>query len=209
MDKIILGLLILKRLTVYEIRTIIKKNFQPMCSDSLGSIQAAVKKLLAAQMLTCSEYVEKGINKKRYSITNMGRKALLDWLQIPADLADSKNMELGKLLFMGLVPAGKRSALMDEMIARLETELAFLLGVRATVDAKEAATTEIGEVLGYWKNDKEYYEGIQNATQNPDMTENLNDIEYFQIATLQYGIDSLKFHIKWLKTLKKKMSGKT
>ena len=35
-----------------------------MCSDSLGSIQAALKKLLMLEMVTFEELVEKGVNKK-------------------------------------------------------------------------------------------------------------------------------------------------
>lgn len=45
MDKLILGLLMIKHFTVYEIRQVMRQNFSSMCSDSLGSIQAALKKL--------------------------------------------------------------------------------------------------------------------------------------------------------------------
>lgn len=45
MDKIILGILMLHRMTAYELRNIIRNNFKSMCSDSLGSIQAASQKI--------------------------------------------------------------------------------------------------------------------------------------------------------------------
>ena len=64
MDKIILGILMLRRMTAYEIRNIIKNNFKSMCSDSLGSIQSALKKLFELKMVTYEELVEKGVNKK-------------------------------------------------------------------------------------------------------------------------------------------------
>ncbi|MCL2013234.1 MAG: PadR family transcriptional regulator [Cystobacterineae bacterium] len=203
MDKIILGLLMLKRLTVYEIRNIIRQNFKDICSDSLGSIQAAIKKLLAAQMLTCSEYVEKSVNKKQYSITDRGRGAFSEWIQSPALLAGGKNMELGKLLFMGLVPAEKCLLLVDEMIASLEKKLSFLLEVQAVAKVEGKANKE--RVIAYLREDSEYDTGIQQATQNADLGENINRIGYFQFATLQYGIASLTFHIQWLQTLKEKM----
>jgi len=38
MDKLILGLLMMSRLTVYEMRTSIRENFKEICSDSLGAI---------------------------------------------------------------------------------------------------------------------------------------------------------------------------
>ena len=50
----------IKHFTVYEIRQIIRQNFTSICSDSLGSIQAALKKLSQQEAVTFSEYVEKG-----------------------------------------------------------------------------------------------------------------------------------------------------
>ena len=49
MDKLILGLLMIKHFTVYEIRQVMRQNFSSMCSDSLGSIQAALKKTVPAR----------------------------------------------------------------------------------------------------------------------------------------------------------------
>ena len=51
-------------MTAYELRNVIRNNFKSMCSDSLGSIQAALKKLLMLEMVTFEELVEKGVNKK-------------------------------------------------------------------------------------------------------------------------------------------------
>ena len=191
MNKLILGLLILARFTIYEIRVIIGKNFQPMCSDSLGSIQAAMKKLLAAGMVTYSEYVEKGVNKKRYSITGKGRKEFMEWLVVPADMTNFKNIELGKLLFMGLAPSEKRLELIDGIIQKLETELSYMLGVW---DSSQSNSY-----------DAEYLDSIKSVTMNPDSDRGASpdEIERFQLYTLRYGIDSTQFDIKWFKILKK------
>ena len=193
----------LKRLTVYEIRREISANFNLMCSDSLGSIQAAVKKLLAAQLVKYSEYTENGVNKKRYSITAKGRKALADWLEIPADVAASKNMDLTKLLFMGLVPADKRLPLVNAVIQKLETEL---YGLRRLWDSVQAQLSESRkQALHYWKNDNEYLNGIIKMTQNRNVAESTDGIGYFQLYTLQYGIDFLQFNADWFGKLKKKI----
>ena len=68
MDKIILGILMLNRMTAYEIKNVIKLSYKSICSDSLGSIQAALKKLFDLDMVTFEEVVENGVNKKRYAI---------------------------------------------------------------------------------------------------------------------------------------------
>lgn len=198
MDKIILGILMLKRFTVYEIRSMIQKNFQSMCSDSLGSIQAAIKKLLSAGMITYTEYVEKSVNKKQYAITDLGRKNFLDWLQTPAMVSNPKNMEFGKILFMGLVPAQKRLPLLDEIIALLEKELNDLLQLQLSLQE----SNEKEHMIAFLESDSEYLKGIQNATQNLDITENADEIGFFEAMTLQYGIDSTRFQIDWFRKLR-------
>lgn len=202
MDKIILGMLMLKRLNVYEIRTIIKKNFKAMCSDSMGSIQASLKKLLGEQMITYQEYVEKSVNKKQYSITDKGRKALSQWLHEPAALSNPKNMELGKLLFMGLVPADLRCSLVSDCIALLEKSLTELLEIKK---AAQEVNEEKDSILEYWEHDAEYLSNIQNATQAFDLAESAKDINEFQMLTLQYGIDCTQFQIDWCRALENKL----
>ena len=44
MDKLILGLLLLKGRTIYELRDRIAEGMEMMYSASIGSIQAAIKK---------------------------------------------------------------------------------------------------------------------------------------------------------------------
>ncbi len=46
MENIILSILLIKSMTIYEMRAFIQKNLSTVCSDSMGSIQSALKKLL-------------------------------------------------------------------------------------------------------------------------------------------------------------------
>jgi DNA-binding PadR family transcriptional regulator len=203
MDKLILGLLMLRRFTVYEIRGIIQHNFKSLCSDSLGSIQAAIKRLLTEGLVTYSEYVERSVNKKQYSITDKGRDIFSAWLNTPADLTISKNMELGKLFYMGIVPKEKRIALLDEIIARMQNELSDLNGLKASIDLSKAAS----QVIAYFENDAEYLNGIHEVTQNFNIHACVNDIGEFQMYKLQYSIDFMKFQIDWFNALKAKLTG--
>ena len=202
MDKLILGLLMLRQLTVYEIRGIIKRNFKTACSDSLGSIQAAIKKLLAAEMITFNEYVEKSVNKKRYSITDKGRVEFSAWLKIPANLDGSKTTENAKLLFMGFAPQKERFKLIDGMINNLEEGLGYMTVLRTYIKENDGKDT----ALEYWKQNPEYYEGLTKVTQITDMKQNADSILFFQVASLLQGIDTFKFNIQWLQSLKEKMN---
>jgi len=185
MDKLILGLLMMSRLTVYEMRTIIRKNFKDICSDSLGAIQFAIKKLLAADMVTFSEYVEKSVNKKQYSITDKGRAELISWLKTPANISGGTNMELGKLLFMGMVPREKRGYLIDEIVALFEKDLEYLLSVKSTfAEVSEESKKQAQE---YFESDPEYLAFA---------CENIEPMAFFQKMTLQYGIDLAEYNIE-------------
>ena len=63
MEHIILSLLLLKGMTIYEIRTYIQQNLSTVCSDSLGSIQVAIRKLLDKRYIDVKEYIDN--NKQR------------------------------------------------------------------------------------------------------------------------------------------------
>ena len=201
MDKIILGILMLYRMTAYELRNFIKNNFKSMYSDSLGSIQAALKKLFELEMVTFEELVEKGVNKKRYSITETGREALIEWIKIPINTSKTKNYDFGKLFFMGYVSKKDQKTLIDKIILSLEEEYEALKKLKESIDADE----ESEEIKNYLLTDIEYKERIKNLDKGKELIENIREISKFTLATLDYGIDVTAFNIEWFKKLKKKI----
>lgn len=198
MDKIILGILMLRRMTTYEIRNAIKNNFKSICSDSLGSIQIALKKLLELGMVTCEELVEKGVNKKRYSITDAGQETLMEWLRVPVDISKTKNMDFGKILFMGYMPKENQKELIDKIILSLEEEYLSLKAVKESINAEE----ERCAFENYLLTDKEYQDRIKTLNGSNNISQNINEISKFTLATLDYGIDMASFNIAWFKKLK-------
>ena len=201
MDKIILGILMLHRMTAYELRNFIKNNFKSMYSDSLGSIQAALKKLFELEMVTFEELVEKGINKKRYSITETGREALIEWIKIPINTSKTKNYDFGKLFFMGYVSKKDQKTLIDKIIISMEEEYEALKKLKESIDVEE----ESEEIENYLLTDIEYKERIKNLDKGKELIENIREISKFTLATLDYGIDVTAFNIEWFKKLKKRI----
>ena len=201
MDKIILGILMLHRMTAYELRNFIKNNFKSMYSDSLGSIQAALKKLFELEMVTFEELVEKGVNKKRYSITETGWEALIEWIKIPINTSKTKNYDFGKLFFMGYVSKKDQKTLIDKIIISMEEEYEALKKLKESIDADE----ESEEIKNYLLTDIEYKERIKNLDKGKELIENIREISKFTLATLDYGIDVTAFNIEWFKKLKKKI----
>ena len=201
MDKIILGILMLRRMTAYELRNVIRNDFKSMCSDSLGSIQAALKKLLMLEMVTFEELVEKGVNKKRYSITDIGQKTLIKWIRIPIDMSKTKNLDIGKLLFMGYVSENEQKNLIDKIIDSLEEEYTALKKLRESIRIEKERETLKNRLLI----DTEYQERIKNLNKENDISENIKEISKFTLTTLDYGIDITAFNIEWFKKLKKRV----
>ena len=201
MDKIILGILMLHRMTAYELRNFIKNNFKSMYSDSLGSIQAALKKLFELEMVTFEELVEKGVNKKRYSITEAGQETLIEWIKIPINTSKTKNYDFGKLFFMGYVSKKDQKTLIDKIIISMEEEYEALKKLKESIDVEE----ESEEIESYLLTDMEYKDRIKNLDKGKELIENIREISKFTLATLDYGIDVTAFNIEWFKKLKKRI----
>ena len=201
MDKIILGILMLRRMTAYELRNTIRDNFKSMCSDSLGSIQVTLKKLLSLKMVTFEELVEKGINKKRYAITDIGEKVLMEWIKIPIDISKTKNIDMGKLLFMGYIPKNEQKNLINKIILSLEEEYSELKNLKESINFENERLA----IKNYLLTDTEYQERIKNLNKKNNVSKNIKEISKFTLATLDYGIDVVDFNIKWFKKLKTKI----
>jgi len=192
MTELILGMLLQQKLTVYEIRSLIRKRFLSFCTDSLGSIQAVLKKLLAEDKVVFHEYVEKSVNKKRYSITDKGREHFFKWLQNPIDITDVRNTETGKLLLFGMLSEEERISVIDDTIALLEEEVDYLLEVRAYDNSiRDDETMQLHE---HWSSDTNYFSFVMDKAE---------EIMFFKNMTLEYGLELLKFNIEWFKHLKK------
>ena len=175
MEFIILGLLLLKPMTGYEIGRFIKTNLSMICSSSAGSVQTAVKKLVADEKIAFSEFIESGKNKKEFSITAIGKKEFNQWIQNPMQTAKIKNMELSKLFFLGFAKKEERKAAIFGYIAQLEQVKNNLLAIQQSFE----------------KMDLQF--------------ENLQEVFCYQSYTLKYGIDSAQFEIDWYTKLLNEM----
>jgi len=122
MDNIILGLLLLQSRTIYQLRERISQGLNLMYSSSMGSIQAAVKKLLNGGYIQYEEAVENGKYKKIYSITDRGRQEFMEWVSTPIGIQSSKNPELAKLYFMGFSAKESRETRLQEYISHLKEQ---------------------------------------------------------------------------------------
>ena len=203
MKYFLLGLLMLKEMTVYQLKAMIAENFTAMCSDSMGSIQAALKNLLSNGLITCTAVKEKNVEKKYYRIKENGRKEFLLWLQNPMDMSQGKNTELGKLLFMGILPNDKRVELISAVIKNLESELTYL---KQILDVNKDVEANKKELLDYYADNPDYTAALLSAGKSENIAQSFSDIHKYEMLTAQHGADLVQFHIKWFKELQKKIN---
>lgn len=126
MDNVILGLLLLSDRTIYQLRDRIAKGMDLMFSSSMGSIQAAIKKLSSSGYITFTEVVKQGKYKKVYHITDSGRQHFMEWVNAPMEAHGAKFPELTKVYFMGFAEESNREASIQQHLIFLRQQYAVL-----------------------------------------------------------------------------------
>lgn len=116
---VILGFLMIRSLTQYDLRRALQQKVSPFFSASLGSIQAALKKLVNNGHIELHEAMEKGRRKKIYSINRSGRQYFMNWMLSSIAPNRLEQDASTRLFFLGLMSPPERLAIISEVIARL------------------------------------------------------------------------------------------
>lgn len=202
MEYIILSMLLCKAMTVYEIRSYVVKNLSTVCSNSLGSIQTAIKKMLSKGYIEVTEYVENGLNKKKYSITSKGVEEYKKWVGAPINLSKMTNMEESKLFFLGIAPKEKRISFLTAINKDLEGQLKALTAIKeSTLNAKEAI---IDDNVRNISKEAKYVDNLLSVSNEKDLKAVLLNTYDYQMELLEYSIERTKFDLSFYKNLLKK-----
>ena len=116
-------------------------------------------------------------------------------------MSKTKNLDIGKLLFMGYISKNEQKNLIDKIIHSLEEEYTALKKLRESIHIED----ERAALKNYLLIDTEYQKRIRNLNKGNDISENIKEISKFTVATLDYGIDITAFNIEWFKKLKKRI----
>lgn len=201
MEYIILSMLLCKSMTVYEIRSYVVKNLSTVCSNSLGSIQTAIKKMLSKGYIEVTEYVENGLNKKKYSITNKGVEEYKKWVGTPINLSKMTNMEESKLFFLGVAPKDKRVTFLQQLIKDLEEELKQPTAIQGFVlNAKDAVIKDNAATIS---KEAKYVDNLLSVSKEKDLSVVLSNTYDYQMSLLKYGIERTKFDLDFYNQLLK------
>lgn len=174
MGHVILGLLmLLGPQTLYSLNKQFERGPSLFYRASFGSLQSALRGLLAAGHVTVRETTERGRNKKNYSVTDAGARAFHDWIRSPLTGGDLEVAALSRLFLLGLVEdAEERRDILDHITDEVERELARLEEFAAALDA------QAGDI-------PDAYRGVFR----------------YQRATLDYGLMSHRAALTWFRDL--------
>ncbi len=108
LDYIILGMVLNKELTGYDVKKCIENGIGVFYKASYGSLYPALKKLTAQGYLNMYEKPKGDRQKNYYQLTEDGKKVFLDWLVSPMNVLDGTNTHLAKVYFFDQLPADLR-----------------------------------------------------------------------------------------------------
>jgi DNA-binding PadR family transcriptional regulator len=202
MENIILSLLLIKSMTIYEMRMFIQQSLSTVCSDSLGSIQAAIQKLKSKNCVVCREYTENSLMKKEYSITERGLDQFKAWIQIPMNLQKIKNMEEGKFFFLGMVPKEVRIQSLNGYIDSLMMEQEKLLQIQKFVENNKDTSIQTNVVR--ISEDEQLTKHLLDVSGEKTLEFAVKNIYNYQIYNLEYGLKRIQDDITFYRNILEK-----
>ena len=118
-DSIILGFLMEKDMSGYDIKQIISMSTANFYAASFGSIYPALKRLEANGLIASTEGIASGKFRKLYRILRPVKQNFIAWLQEPLIVHPSRNEWLVKLFFYRHLPTEAILLLLGEFIQLL------------------------------------------------------------------------------------------
>jgi DNA-binding PadR family transcriptional regulator len=121
MEYIILGLLMIRSLSQYDILKALEKEVSPFYSASLGSIQNALKRLAEKSLIDMKAVESSKRGKKVFCITDEGVHYFMNWMLTESSRDKLENELPNKLFFMGHLSKRDRKLLIQTNIKTLKT----------------------------------------------------------------------------------------
>lgn len=172
MQFVILGMLLGGPLSLYDIQRHFERVVSLFYSASAGSIQRALRQLLAEGHVLVDEPAASGRGRKPYRITPAGREAWRRWMLEPLSGSELETAMLARVFFLGRLDAP-------------EDRVRVIEGIRARVDAEH-----------------ERLQALAAAVPGPSAPGREDDpVLRAQLATLEYGKRSLALARTWASEL--------
>jgi DNA-binding PadR family transcriptional regulator len=155
-DYAVLGFLLLKPMTGYELKAMMDVTIGHFNRPSYGGIYPSLKKLARAACVSMTQSTAGGKIRKTYRPLPAGKKIFLAWLKEPPEITRGPGPLLTKIFFLGLGERADARAFSREVRRAARERVEWLKRVaeeyREKADAFQASTCRFG---------MEYYEFLQ------------------------------------------------
>lgn len=150
MANVILGLLLLRSMSLYDLIRAFEAGVSLIYSASSGSIKRALDSLLAAGHVEV-ESIDKGARgRKVYRVTTAGRDAFHTWMVGDISESNTETAALSRLHFLGLIEPAERAGVLTRIEARIAADLAQFEALTAEVE-QFVVPPELADVARYQK----------------------------------------------------------
>ncbi|MFD2757608.1 PadR family transcriptional regulator [Gulosibacter faecalis] len=132
---VLLGLLLQRPCSAYELRKQFTTGISLFYSASLGSIQRALEVLEAKGLVEKHRSTDTGRPKNLYVITGPGREAWREWMRSPITESDVEQVTLAKIYLLGSMPREEQEGVLTVIRGRVTTDLERLVRLREEIHA--------------------------------------------------------------------------
>ena len=168
MQFVILGLLMIDRMSLYDLHKQFTAGLGLFYSASFGSIQRALRQLTDAGLVTVTDVPGSARRRKLHSVTAEGADAWRAWMRQPIGGSNAETALLAKVYLLGLLPADQdRREVLSALRRSVAAALAELEDLARNLDAQDVPSDYAG-------------------------------IFVYQRATLDYGLRSHELALQWL-----------
>lgn len=161
-DRIVLGFLMEKSMTGYEIKKNMEQSTSFFFNTSFGNIYPTLKKLEEGGHVTGSEEVINGKLNKSYTITESGRYLFMEWLENHSEIGMIRDEALCRIFFFSHLDRDKKEKELVSYIARLSKQIEVLKSIKARhinkVDEWKIKSLDFG--IDYYAHVKKSYQKI-------------------------------------------------
>jgi len=121
-DKIILGFLMIRRMTAYELKKAMEKSTSFFYNTSMGSIHPALKKLEKNGFVISEVTLEKGRGKKIYEATDAGRASFVSWIGEDIEPSKLKNESVLRMFFFHHLPDEVQKGILERYLEKVHAQ---------------------------------------------------------------------------------------
>ena len=123
--------------STYDIKKVIEGSVGFFYSSSYGHIHPALKKLEKNKLVSITENVVNGRNRKEYAITPKGRNHFKAWLQLEINVGKTQDEGLLRMFFLAELPKAKQIILLNNYLNKLKQKIVDLKEVEKEIRKKD------------------------------------------------------------------------